>query len=270
MVDKSGIVEHKITNISDFLDTLSIRDKYGVITVYRGHQSLNMKLIPGLFRYKQIPLTAFLGHNRSERYIHFESALIKQFQKQAAPFLKISPHNILEWVALAQHHGLPTRLLDWTESPLTALFFAVEDTNKNYVNHDAVVWSLQALVFRNENIQSLEELDSIVSKRLNNIYFPYHTTSRMSAQQGCFTIHSQTNGKFISLEDQASNGAISLILEKFTIPSSRKEAIRHELDKLGINIFSLFPDLDGLCRKIVWDIQNYDGTKWEEDLDDES
>lgn len=249
MKSETVLQEFVINEISDFISNLDDRWTYKTRRVYRGHVSSDWKLLPGLFRIEEIPITA---GSRKE----FEIILLEEFEKQATPFLKTIPKGILEWMALAQHHGLPTRLLDWTESPLTALFFAVDDLKNSFSDRDGIVWSLSAFSFKNRPFATLDELDEIVRNQPVPIFFPHHTTSRMSAQQGCFTIHIEVKDTTISLEDLALGGEKSLVLKKFVVPSVRKEDIRCELDKLGINHFTLFPDLDGLCRKLVWDIHN--------------
>ena len=251
------IEEYKVTNVAEYISLLpSEKQMYAARTVYRGHATHRWKLIPSFYRIAEIPSTA-LGMSK------FEEHLLAQFETQATPFLRSIPIDKLEWIALAQHHGLKTRLLDWSESPLTALFFAVN--NPEYDRDDAVVWRLVSFVFDHVPAHSLEEIDKSSLSKPNRIYFPHHTSSRMSAQQGCFSLHvspeRESKDTFVPLEDRVSDGDKSMVLTKYNVPSTAKETIRHELDKMGINYFLLFPDLDGLCRKLIWDFENYSGPK---------
>lgn len=249
MQEKNQIKIYTVNSLSDFLDKLQPKRQNVLRAVYRGQASVDWPLKPGLFRIAEIPTEALDG-------LRFESILLEKFKRLSTPYLSSFPQNILQWVALAQHHGLPTRLLDWTESALTALFFAVNDTNVEQIKIDGVVWRLYAYVFLIDSYQTIEELDEAVRNRPNNLYFPYHISSRISAQQGCFSLHPQPDANFVSLQDQVSAGVSSLMLEQFVIPAKKKREIQIQLDRAGINYYTLFPDLDGISRKLVWDIIN--------------
>src|SRR5947209_8375775 len=79
------------------------------------------------------PLVSSVGRQR-DGYSYapdIERALFEQFKREALPFLAVRPETDWEWLALAQHHGVPTRLLDWSESPAVSLFFAVWGNDEN-------------------------------------------------------------------------------------------------------------------------------------------
>ncbi|HED2715663.1 TPA: FRG domain-containing protein, partial [Enterobacter asburiae] len=95
--------------------------------VYRGMTNAKWELKPSIGR---------LDIEDSAREAT-ERLIFEQFKQQALPYLDFTPRNEWEWLALAQHHGLPTRLLDWTTNPLIALYFSVEDDAS--IN-DSVVW----------------------------------------------------------------------------------------------------------------------------------
>src|SRR5687767_15049780 len=100
---------------------------------FRGHGNISWSLEPGWYR----PSSPAQGIG-SDYYS--EATLLEKFKLRAPTYLERLPANDWEWVFLMQHYGLPTRLLDWTESSLVALYFAVHDTSSTT---DGAVWMLQ-------------------------------------------------------------------------------------------------------------------------------
>ena len=153
-----------------------------------------------------------------------------------------------------QHYGVPTRLLDWTESALTGLYFAVE--NEKFSRVDGALWVLLPTELnKHSNIYSDEHfyIPSFEDKILKNYdpetYYQDKTSkllplaaiasrnnTRMQAQLGVFTISHRENIPIENIGDQKH-------IWKYNIPSSRKKEIKKELALLGFTKFQLFPEL---------------------------
>lgn len=232
-----------ITSVGDLIDWARETVDPNVKPVFRG-QPINKPLIPSLYRHDTIPLQA-------QKWDDYEDDLLNEFEKRALSLVRTIPRNKLEWIALAQHHGLPTRLLDWTESLIVALFFAVDDPESNYDDQDGIVWQFNGNALKSREFVTLLDIDNAIESQPNNLCFPYHISSRMIAQQGCFTVHSRFN-TWTRIQPFEELEAVQDRLHKFVIPSKKKEHIREQLDKTGINYFTLFPDLDGLCQHLTW------------------
>lgn len=162
-----------------------------------------------------------------------EREALALFQKQARPHLNHTPSSETEWLAIAQHHGMSTRLLDWTESLLVAAYFATEQAG---TKGDAVIFGVRGL----RTISTSEEKKPFTLAS-DGIYRPPHITPRIPAQRSVFTVHSDPTLPF------APNG-----LRRWVISTSACGDIKRILDACAINESSLVPDLDGLSRYIGW------------------
>lgn len=148
------------------------------VMVYRGHKSLDYKLLPKAWR----------KTNKSRRKLFKkEMDCLNSFKTKAFPYLDFAPQNNWEWLALAQHHGLPTRLMDWTHNPLTAAYFAVEQTH----DEDSVIFALES----KEVINTNEHPDPFQVDKVSR-FIPRHITNRITAQSGLFTIHPEPKVEF--------------------------------------------------------------------------
>ena len=149
---------------------------------------------------------------------------------------------------LAQHHGMATRLLDWTTNPLAALWFAINKPSDS--NTDGVIWTflLTDIEFiEDENLSS----ESPFTQTFTRIHQPKHITNRITSQQGWFTVHAYNSSKnqFTPLEQDMR---YLNKLRKLTIPANKFQELRFHLDRCGINAYSIFADLDGLCKDAEW------------------
>jgi hypothetical protein len=159
-----------------------------------------------------------------------EIELIKKFKRRSRPFL---PEAVTEWelLAIMQHHGVPTRLLDWTRNPLVALFFAVQ---KEY-NVDHAVY-----VFKRDKVIPLDN-SSPLSHGSVDVVMPDYFSPRINAQSGAFTIHPNPLEPFAGEE-----------LEKLVIAASVTKPLLHRLWLYGIHSARLFPDMQGAADYVRW------------------
>ncbi len=162
-----------------------------------------------------------------------ERAALELFKRQARPYIGHSPSSDIEWLAIAQHHGMSTRLLDWTESILAAAFFAVAAAG---TRGDAVIYGVHDLR-EISNADAERPFDAMAP----GIYRPPHIASRIPAQRSVLTLHPSPTEAF------APKG-----LRQWAIAANACVDIKRVLDACGINESSLFPDLDGLSRYLGW------------------
>lgn len=163
------------------------------------------------------------------------------------------------WLFLMQHYGLPTRLLDWTFSPLIALYFAVRDSTAD--DEDAVVWGLMPTALNNHQVgvnsilgtgspKSRPVFSNVWSNPAEKVEAPnilaintQHIDIRQMIQASEFTIHgSETRINDLPDADQ--------FLVSITLPATSKPAYRQILKLLNITESYLFPDLEHLAKQI--------------------
>ena len=247
---EDGWEEKTIQSWNEFLaaidhvhDTTIRRKGY----IFRGHADAKWHLCPTLAR----QIKGRLGHD--EAY-ELEGTLLEEFRSRAHLYEEI-PSALLEahrhlirlcWLPYIQHHGGPTRLLDWTRSPFIGVYFAVA----SHALSDGALWymhrdSLEASELYVRAIDA--NIDPSPAGRETKIGFapvPY-STERMIAQQGTLTFCTDI---FADVADVV--GIANLELTKLIIPAQLKGGFLTRLHRMGITASSLFPGIDGLGRSL--------------------
>jgi hypothetical protein len=189
-------------------------------------------------------LTPSFGRSKDVTGYYTEKRMLEEFKNQALAYINKVPENDWGWLALAQHHGLPTRLLDWSTNPLVALYFAVKDDIdlaqervkiKDYDGSSAVYF----LTFKSPPLD-IKTGGNPLEYKDPAIFWPPHTTSRIKAQSGVFTIQ----------PDPETSFKYGSILRKYLIPFNLRVTFRNILNGYGIHDNSMFPDLDGLASHL--------------------
>lgn len=196
------------------------------IILFRGVKDISYELVPKVGRYNKF------NNLTTEELEKEERTILRLFRERAWPTLPNSKSTDWEVLALAQHHGLPTRLLDWTRNPLVAAYFAVE----KYHTDDSLIYAYHHRTFINIDRNS----DPFKIKTVSR-FIPNHITPRITAQVGLFTAHPDPR---IPLK--------SAKIQRLIISNSFRKELKRILYNYGIHRASLFPDLDGLSKHITW------------------
>jgi hypothetical protein len=169
-----------------------------------------------------------------------ELEMLTRFQREVRPYFAspLRAHVGHDWdlQALAQHHGLKTRLLDWSESPLIAAFFAVEPSGLIAdVETDAALYGVQCPYVIDSRTDKWPDAHDVVA------IYPPHLTPRITVQRGLFTAQRTPSVPWLPTQ-----------LKKWVIPWRVCLQLRLALNRAGINRASLFPDLDGIAAHLNW------------------
>lgn len=215
---------------------------------FRGHASIGWELRPGIHR----------GYSAQQ-----EQSMSQEFRVRAGlRHVRVPPYSdYAGWLSLMQHYGLPTRLLDWSRSPLIAAFFATEPAMPHASPGgvgEACIWALAPIVLNESqgyepflyplSGQTPRDLlrPAFLGPRSHEVIvaaMPIESDMRMVTQRGAFTIHAGT-----ACLDQV--GGAETWLRRLVIPEDAVPRIAEELDHLGVGLSDLFPDLGNLAREL--------------------
>jgi hypothetical protein len=179
--------------------------------------------------------------------------------------------EVVDWLALMQHHGAPTRMLDWTRSPYVALYFAMQESNAK----EAALWAIDLEWLRERSYEILRERDedccpkeydpdavaqyvNRILLRENNPYVivqasPVQINERMQIQQGellCGLLHRPVFSTILLSMLIKPGKAPHQVVSKVIVKRDHRIEFLEELRRMNIHEASLFPGLDGFARSL--------------------
>ena len=182
-----------------------------------------------------------------------EQRMFDRFKKEAFPYVSsLLPLDSLEsremtWLSIAQHYGLPTRLLDWTANPFAALWFAVQPNARGEPDKP-VLWAWEP-----DDADVLYDPDHESPWKLaqTRVFQPFHIDRRIAAQAAWFSVHQYSHKakEYVPLSEHESAGK----LKKWWVTNA--EDIRLNLLKMGVSRATLFPDLNGISQSLILDVE---------------
>jgi len=225
--------------------------------------------------------SSWVLNNAIERtaFIHYHKGIeidfVSEFQRGARNYLSKdeTPGHLIEWLALMQHHGAPTRLLDLTKSPYIAAYFAFEFCEEKQ-DQNVAVWGFNIHYLKNKALdilsdefgEALKDNKNLINEDLfekifyqnnKNLVFPvepFRMNKRYSLQQSVFI---STGISDVPLMDQLHflGDSMEQTVVKIEIPGTCKNEALRELHQMNLHRASLFPDLDGyaLSLKLRYD-----------------
>jgi hypothetical protein len=229
---------------------------------FRGQREARAPLFSALSRY-------FITYQINPRaWSEQEERILRIFKRKAINFLDHVPddEDDLQWLALMQDHGAPTRLLDFTWSPYVAAFFALHNATG-----DAAIWVCNPFeigemrkVKTGENVVPIEDLNPEHPGNFRRFYLPgkipfvwigepHVMNRRLIAQSGTFVVPGILDRPLEDILRTYPNPKNTLL--KFILPLDIRDRGMRELYKMNITQATLFPDLDGLARSLAYELE---------------
>lgn len=237
------LLRYKVESLADYFTVISSLVRKEDAYWFRGHSGVGWKLVPMALRYE----------TKAER--ERALALISDFKRIADIKVSRPPQSKeqLKWAQIARHYGLPTRLLDWTESATVALFFACEQGDEDGVLFALNPIDLNRLSYPKKprildanldggEIERYLKMDAVYRRAAKKpiAVNPVWNSERLILQKGVFTLH----GSRFDLSGDVPS------LVGFPILRECKGRLRRELERVGVDEMTIFPELEHTCQHL--------------------
>jgi hypothetical protein len=237
--------------LGQFLHNITLDHDLGLGWVFRGQSDCSKPLLPKAGREEYYCRATSYWKNR--RQSSSDLGRFKEWRDQAVAISNELPGNDFECLAYAQHYGLATRLLDWTDNPLVALFFSAEQAH----DIDGAVFFYLPSIYVDAQTAALDSFDVVA------LYRPRPFDRRIAAQGGVFTYHPNPlaplepteipQNQRVWIDDLEREVPQGMNLRAVRVEAKLKPLLLRELAKVGISRRTLFPDLEGLSSHINWE-----------------
>ncbi len=243
------------------------------VWVFRGVGNAKFELKPKIGRRETV--SVMQSQQGKVTFPELEQRIFKQFRARAVPYINANPTD-WEWLVIAQHYGLPTRLLDWTRNPFAAAFFALSEPENNndfevidpLHDSDLTEEESAAQIINEDDGSSIERENCAViyawyaHKALDiwetpcpfkgykevKLLNPPHVDQRIIAQDGVFAAFPEPE---VALDKDKTR--------RLLIQEKDKVIFLKRLFRMGIHRARLVPDLDGIATHLAWRLRNYIG-----------
>ncbi len=256
------VVEHSVGSLKQYVAIVHKKQPNPeTLLCFRGCGKSSYQLLPAIYRHP--------SRKTLDDFGQLESSLLTRFTQRSPPFHDRVPDRRWEKLFFMQHYGVPTRLLDWSENPLIALYFAVMGAHPNRrgkFTNDAAVWVLDPVRWNQHALKGQSFKDGALTtddpvlaayeelhkhKDMPNgplALYGAHNSQRIVAQRGVFVVFgkSPTPMEKLSVSEKYPKGALS----KIKMKAANIQRLRNELLGYGVTESVVRPDLDGLAMEI--------------------